>query len=141
MVDSQNFGEGYHGCGAGAAGFPVARTDYSVVKSAAPGARPGSPRSTFRLTGRSMIRVHDYYPRREHWDRHGAELGNAWVLRKGDEVARGMLVSHERAGNCDSSARVLFVLYARLSSTGRTRWFDRSQTTSEDGCSPHRSFC
>jgi hypothetical protein len=34
-------------------------------------------------------------PRREHWDGHPVELGDAWILRKGKKVARCVLVSHE----------------------------------------------
>ena len=34
-------------------------------------------------------------PQREHWDGHPVELGDAWVLRKGDKVARCILASHE----------------------------------------------
>ena len=31
-------------------------------------------------------------PQREYWD--GVGLGDAWILRKGDEVARCILVTH-----------------------------------------------
>lgn len=34
-------------------------------------------------------------PRREHWDGQPVELGDAWILRKGDKVARCILASHE----------------------------------------------
>ena len=34
-------------------------------------------------------------PQREFWDGHHAELGDAWILRKGDKVARCVLCSHE----------------------------------------------
>ena len=33
-------------------------------------------------------------PQREHWDGHPVELGDAWILRKGQDVARCVLVSH-----------------------------------------------
>lgn len=33
--------------------------------------------------------------RREHRDGHPIELGDAWTLRKGEKVARCILVSHE----------------------------------------------
>ena len=33
-------------------------------------------------------------PRREHWEGHPVELGDAWVMRKGDRVARCILVTH-----------------------------------------------
>jgi hypothetical protein len=34
-------------------------------------------------------------PRREQWDGHPVELGDAWTLRKGEKVSRCILVSHE----------------------------------------------
>ena len=34
-------------------------------------------------------------PQREHWDGHPVELGDAWTLRKGDRIARCILVSHQ----------------------------------------------
>ena len=34
-------------------------------------------------------------PQRENWDGHPVELCDAWVLRKGDRVARCVLVSHQ----------------------------------------------
>jgi hypothetical protein len=33
--------------------------------------------------------------RREHWDGHPVEFGDAWILRKGEKVARCILVTHE----------------------------------------------
>jgi len=33
-------------------------------------------------------------PQREPWDGHPIELGDAWVMRKGDKVARCILVTH-----------------------------------------------
>jgi hypothetical protein len=33
-------------------------------------------------------------PQREHWDGQPVELCDAWVLRKGEKVARLILVSH-----------------------------------------------
>jgi hypothetical protein len=33
-------------------------------------------------------------PQREHWDGDPVELGDAWILRKGEKVARSILVSH-----------------------------------------------
>ena len=33
-------------------------------------------------------------PQREHWDGHPVELGDAWIMRKGEKVARCVLVSH-----------------------------------------------
>jgi len=32
---------------------------------------------------------------RENWDGHPVEYGDAWVLRKGDKVARCSLVTHQ----------------------------------------------
>ena len=34
-------------------------------------------------------------PQREHWDGNPVELGDAWTLRKGDKLARCILVSHK----------------------------------------------
>ena len=34
-------------------------------------------------------------PLRENWDGHPVDLGDAWVLRKGDKVARCSLVTHQ----------------------------------------------
>ena len=34
-------------------------------------------------------------PQRENWDGHPVDLGDAWVLRKGDKVARCSLVTHQ----------------------------------------------
>lgn len=33
-------------------------------------------------------------PQRENWDGHPVDCGDAWVLRKGHEVARCSLVTH-----------------------------------------------
>jgi hypothetical protein len=33
-------------------------------------------------------------PQREDWNGHPVELGNAWILRKGNKVARCVLVTH-----------------------------------------------
>ena len=33
-------------------------------------------------------------PRREHWDGNPVELSDAWLLRKGEKVARCILASH-----------------------------------------------
>lgn len=33
-------------------------------------------------------------PRREHWNGDPVELGDAWTLRKGEKVARCILVTH-----------------------------------------------
>jgi len=33
-------------------------------------------------------------PQREHWDGHPVELGEAWILRKGEKVARCILVTN-----------------------------------------------
>jgi hypothetical protein len=33
-------------------------------------------------------------PQREDWNGHPAELGDAWILRKGNKVARCVLVTH-----------------------------------------------
>jgi hypothetical protein len=33
-------------------------------------------------------------PRREDWDGHPVDLGDAWILRKGGKVARCVLVTH-----------------------------------------------
>jgi hypothetical protein len=33
--------------------------------------------------------------RRENWTGHPVELGDAWTLRKGDKIARCVLVSHQ----------------------------------------------
>ena len=33
-------------------------------------------------------------PQREYWDGHPVELGDAWIMRKGDKVARCVLVTH-----------------------------------------------
>ncbi len=59
-------------------------------------------------------------PQREHWDGHPVELGDAWIMRKGEKVARCILVSHPlgwelrlmmidllRSQVCRSSAQVL----------------------------------
>jgi hypothetical protein len=34
-------------------------------------------------------------PQRENWNGHPVELGDAWTLRKGNKVARCVLVSHQ----------------------------------------------
>ena len=34
------------------------------------------------------------------WNGHPVELGDAWTLRKGDKVARCVLVSHSSDGSC-----------------------------------------
>jgi hypothetical protein len=34
-------------------------------------------------------------PQRENWDGHPVALGDAWVLRKSDKVARCLLVTHQ----------------------------------------------
>jgi hypothetical protein len=34
-------------------------------------------------------------PQRHDWNGHQAELGDAWILRKGRKVARCALVSHQ----------------------------------------------
>ena len=31
---------------------------------------------------------------REYWDGHPIDLGDAWIIRKGEYVARGTLVTH-----------------------------------------------
>jgi hypothetical protein len=36
-----------------------------------------------------------HVPQREHWDDRPVDLGDAWVLRKGDKVARCSLVTHQ----------------------------------------------
>jgi hypothetical protein len=36
----------------------------------------------------------DPTPQREFWDGHPVELGDAWILRKGEEVARCVLLSN-----------------------------------------------
>lgn len=33
-------------------------------------------------------------PQREHWDGHPVELGDAWIMRKGEKVVRCLLVTH-----------------------------------------------
>jgi len=32
---------------------------------------------------------------REYWDGHPIDLGDAWIIRKGDHVARCTLVTHQ----------------------------------------------
>jgi hypothetical protein len=34
-------------------------------------------------------------PQRENWDGHPVPLGDAWTMRKGDKIARCVLVSHQ----------------------------------------------
>ena len=38
---------------------------------------------------------------REYRDGHPVDLGDAWVLRKGDKVARCSLVTHQLVSSCD----------------------------------------
>lgn len=33
-------------------------------------------------------------PQRSDWNGHPVELGDAWIMRKGDKVARCILVTH-----------------------------------------------
>ena len=44
---------------------------------------------------RATIRHTMNVPQREFWGGHPVELGDAWVLSKGDKTARRILVSHQ----------------------------------------------
>ena len=39
-------------------------------------------------------RPHHPHPQRENWNGDTVDLGDAWVLRKGEQVARCSLVTH-----------------------------------------------
>ena len=45
-------------------------------------------------TRKEMLFVREADARREHWNGHPVELGDAWILRKGNKVARCILVTH-----------------------------------------------
>ena len=55
----------------------------------------GEPPRRGRLTCYDPAAIPQNIPQREYWDGHPVDLGDAWVLRKGDKVARCSLVTHQ----------------------------------------------